>query len=191
MAKNQKLKLHLGCGPVILPGYVNVDHIKMPGVDVVMDLEHPPYPFKDNSVDEVYARHTFEHIENLLPMMEELHRICAPGAKIRITVPYFASPAYARDPTHKRKFNIDTFAFFSEVSPYSPMAFTVVKRRLNFFSSTGFMKSSWYSWPIDAIINLTKPVYQRFFVYYLPCSEVHFLLEVKKDGPASQKKKKK
>ena len=51
------MKINLGCGRNIMKGYVNVDKIKLRGVDVVHDLDKFPYPFKENSVDEIYARY--------------------------------------------------------------------------------------------------------------------------------------
>jgi predicted SAM-dependent methyltransferase len=92
-------KLHLGCGRDIKKGWVNVDIAPLPGVDMVVDLEKTPYPFRDNEFSEIEAHHTFEHIGNFMPMMEELHRICKPGAIIRVSVPYYASPAFWRDRT--------------------------------------------------------------------------------------------
>jgi SAM-dependent methyltransferase len=184
---NTSRKLHLGCGRVIKEGWLNTDIVKLPGVDVVFDLEKTPYPFKENQFLEVEAHHTFEHVGNFMEMMEELNRICAPGAIVRVSVPYFASPSFWRDPTHKRPFNIDTFTYFQGCW-YSKSHFIVRKRKLIFFSCRSFMKSRWYSVPIDFLINLSQPVYQRFFVYLLPASELHFVLEVQKEKKGKKKK---
>jgi predicted SAM-dependent methyltransferase len=37
-----KNRLNFGCGEKILSGYVNVDIVKRPGVDKVIDLEKTP-----------------------------------------------------------------------------------------------------------------------------------------------------
>lgn len=47
------LKLHLGCGRVHLPGYVNIDIEPFPEVDLVCDARNLPY--EDNSVDFIYS----------------------------------------------------------------------------------------------------------------------------------------
>ena len=42
-------KLNFGCGPEIMKGYVNMDILKLSGVDVVHNFNKFPYPFKDNA----------------------------------------------------------------------------------------------------------------------------------------------
>ena len=56
------MKLNLGCGSKILDGYTNVDKFDYYKPDVVHDLETFPYPFENNSVDEILISHVLEHI---------------------------------------------------------------------------------------------------------------------------------
>lgn len=44
--------------------------------------------------------------------MDELHRICASGAKLHVRVPFWNSEIVAVDPTHVRGFSEKTFGFF-------------------------------------------------------------------------------
>lgn len=53
------MKLHLGCGKKILPGYVNID-LYNPRADVEADVRTLPYA--DDSIDEILAVHVLEHI---------------------------------------------------------------------------------------------------------------------------------
>jgi SAM-dependent methyltransferase len=176
-----KRKLNLGCGTTIKKGWVNADIAPLPGVDAVMDIDKTPWKFKANQFNEVETFHTLEHIANFMEVMAEIHRVCEDGAIVKVSVPYFASPAYWRDPTHKRGFNIDTFVVFTNGEHYYTKArFKRLKRKLFYFSCRSFMKSRWYSLPFDLLINLCQPIYQRFFVYALPASEVHFILQVEK-----------
>jgi predicted SAM-dependent methyltransferase len=59
-----EVNLNLGCSSYIMPGWVNVDCRPLPGVDVVCDLEQIPWPWKDNSVDEVLMSHFLEHLDD-------------------------------------------------------------------------------------------------------------------------------
>ena len=91
-------KLNLGCSKDIKKGWVNLDIVKLPGVDVVHDLETFPYPFKDNTFDVILATQVLEHIENLPGLMKELARILKPGGKFIIEVPHFTSCTQYMDP---------------------------------------------------------------------------------------------
>ncbi len=72
------MKLNLGCGSEYLKGYINIDI--MQGVaDVVWDLNKCPYPFEDDSVDYVLAKHVLEHLDDVISVMNELHRIVKKG----------------------------------------------------------------------------------------------------------------
>ena len=46
------MRLNLGCGRDVREGYVNVDSLRLSGVDVVTDLFKMPWPWDDCSVDD-------------------------------------------------------------------------------------------------------------------------------------------
>jgi SAM-dependent methyltransferase len=113
------LRLNLGCGRNPIQGWINVDHVALPGVDVIADLNActtPPLPFADSSVDEFLLSHLLEHIPDVLPLMRELHRIAKPGALMTIHIPHGASDDAWEDPTHVRPYFPGSFGYFSQ--PY-------------------------------------------------------------------------
>ena len=107
----------LGCGPNKLSGSIGLDRRTGPGVDLVCDLERD-LPLKTNSVDVVRMSHVIEHLQNLLPFMEEVYRVCRPGAEVRVVVPYYTSRGAFRDPTHVRFITEDTFQYFEPPTDY-------------------------------------------------------------------------
>lgn len=114
-------KLNLGCGHHIRPpteGWVNLDIAKLPGVDIVWDIEKLPLPFKDSEFDEILAEDILEHTE-YIPVLRDLHRILKTGGKLAIRVPHFTSADNFSDPTHKKMFSILTFFFFTKNPPFS------------------------------------------------------------------------
>jgi len=133
--QDKPLKLNLGCGKNIKPkseGWINLDRIKLADVDVVHDLNKFPYPFADNTFEEIYGSNILEHLDDLMRVMEELHRISKPNAKIVICVPYYHSEGAFRDPTHKQFFHYLTFDYFTEGMPlsyYSKARFEIIKKR--------------------------------------------------------------
>lgn len=113
------LRLNLGCGRSALPGWVNVDQVPLPGVNLLANLDGfaregaRPFPYDDNSVDQFMMSHTIEHITNTLPLMQELHRIAKPDATITIRCPYGSSDDADEDPTHVRRYFLQSWLYFS------------------------------------------------------------------------------
>ena len=52
-------RLHVGCGSLILPGWINVDLESQPGVDHVLDVRRG-LPF--GNLRYVFAEHFLEHL---------------------------------------------------------------------------------------------------------------------------------
>lgn len=104
-------KLNLGCGGDIKEGYINLDSKKLPGVDVVWDIEKLPLPFQNEEFDEILANDILEHVE-YIPVLKDLHRILKQGGKLAIRVPHFTSKNNFADPTHKKMFSVFTFDYF-------------------------------------------------------------------------------
>ena len=126
-------KLHLGCGKKILKGWVNLDIVKGKGVDVVHNLEKFPYPFKENTFNEILADNVIEHLADIIKVMEELHRIGKNGCIVKIIVPYYNHHFAYQDPTHKHFFTLDSFDYFTKDSGYnyySGARFEIVDRKL-------------------------------------------------------------
>jgi predicted SAM-dependent methyltransferase len=93
------VKLHYGCGPRMLPGWVNIDGWPNPGIDLVTDLRQP-LPLASGSCDFIFSEHVFEHIDRAfrLRVLREFHRLLSPAGVMRIVVPdmELAVDAYRR-----------------------------------------------------------------------------------------------
>ena len=83
-----ELRLHLGCGPNPLSGWMNVDMYEFPGVDLVHDLRRP-LGFSSESVDAIYTAHVLEHISYRLAsyVLSQWLRVLKVGKYIQIAVP--------------------------------------------------------------------------------------------------------
>lgn len=82
--------VHLGCGEINHPAFINVDAIPYPHVHYVGDISRLTM-FADNSVDFMYASHCLEHVsyhETAL-VLAEWYRVLKPGGVLRLSVPDF------------------------------------------------------------------------------------------------------
>ena len=112
------MKLNLGCGSKKLDGYTNVDKFDYYKPDIVQDLETFPYPFKDDSVDEILLSHVLEHIgqtpEIYLKIIKEFYRVCHHGSLIKIFVPHPRHDNFLSDPTHVRPITVSGLQLFDK-----------------------------------------------------------------------------
>jgi len=77
------LKVQLGCGKNKLSGWVNCDVDPKMKPDKVFDL-NSKWPFKDESVDEIYSEFVVEHIRDLNNFIDESNRILKRGGNVRV-----------------------------------------------------------------------------------------------------------
>lgn len=107
------MKLHLGCGPNIRHGWVNMDSEAWPGVDIVRDALRG-LPFSDHTVEQVFSENFLEHIPQteVIWMMNELWRIVTPGGFMEHLIPQAGTPADMGDPTHLSRWTRDTLTYF-------------------------------------------------------------------------------
>jgi ubiquinone/menaquinone biosynthesis C-methylase UbiE len=110
------MKLNMGCGHNKLRGWVNVDLFSECSPDLVLDLEALPWPWPDDSVDQVLFNHSLEHLgqnaRTFLGIMKELYRVCQDGAQIQISVPHPRHDHFIDDPTHVRVITPGTLTLF-------------------------------------------------------------------------------
>lgn len=101
-------------------GLLTLDYNEDHDPDVVHDLETFPYPFKDNTFDEIHAYEVLEHTGNqgdykfFFKQFEELYRIIKPGGRLYASVPRWDSMWAWGDPSHKRVLNEGSLVFLSQ-----------------------------------------------------------------------------
>lgn len=111
-------KLDLACGQNKQEGFYGVDIAG--DADLIHDLTVMPWPFPDNSVEEIFVSHYVEHTyplggprDGLIAFMDEVWRICQHGAKVQIIHPYALSTRAFQDPTHTRFIPEVTWWYFN------------------------------------------------------------------------------
>lgn len=108
------IRLDVGCGNFKQKGYVGLDIGKLPGVDIVHDVQKFPWPVPDDCCFQILFSHLWEHIEPKyrFQIMDELWRICRHDGQLMIAAPYSGSYLEAAHPAHYSCPNELTFTFF-------------------------------------------------------------------------------
>jgi SAM-dependent methyltransferase len=105
------VKLELGEGRK-RPGTIRLGRRPGPETDVLADLE-AGLPLGDSVVDEVDTGDALAHTADFVGALEEVWRVCKPGALVHVCLPHATSVwAASRDPRHQRLYTIETFEYF-------------------------------------------------------------------------------
>lgn len=160
--------------------YVNVDINPRVGADVVHDLNQFPYPFKDEEFDEIQMDNVLEHLSDITKVLEELHRVSKPRAKITIVVPYFRSIWAWVDPTHKHCFTVDTLSYYDPSHVYcqryemsTTARFKILDRRFN-----QYIDKSWFRRLVLPLADRWPNFYETYFSHLYPMEDLTYHLEV-------------
>ena len=133
---------NLGCGNRKFPGWVNTDKVAACNPDQVVDLEHLPWPWPDDSVEEVMLSHVLEHLgqatDVYLGLIKELYRVCRDGAKITVIVPHPRHDHFLNDPTHVRAVTEEGLNMFSQASNRKLMALGAANTPLGVYMNVDF-----------------------------------------------------
>ncbi len=108
--EGRALRLHIGCGPRVLKGWVNIDLVFEPYENYMkyytdefygpnvrgtkddfleLDVTKDALPFSDNSVDVIYNEDFIEHLDQkqIMLFLAETFRVLKPGGVHRVTTP--------------------------------------------------------------------------------------------------------
>jgi predicted SAM-dependent methyltransferase len=87
------LKIHLGCGNALFPGWINVDcypPTPQPGIDILTIDVRRGLPLAGGSVAALFSEHFLEHLPFATVcgvILPEIRRVLEPGGHIHIGVP--------------------------------------------------------------------------------------------------------
>jgi SAM-dependent methyltransferase len=170
--------LDLGCGKKKRPGAVGVDCANHHNADVIHDLNVFPYPFESNSIDQVYLDNILEHLDKPIQVMEEVHRICKPGASVKVIAPYFRSVWAFIDPTHKTFYTVDSFSYYDprhiifKRYGYTNAKFLVKKIVFNETLECGLIKKL-----IVLLANRYPYRYEAYLSHLYPLDDITYYLQ--------------
>ncbi len=165
--------LELGCGQKkIVSHSTSVDINPRSRADVIHDLNRTPYPFENDSFDVLIAEHVLEHLEDMILVMQEVHRICRPSALVFVEVPHFSSSEFFTDPTHRHSFSTRSFDYFVPGTELHEFRYSTASFRKRNVHLSGFNRH------IERWVNRHLALYERRFAFLYPAHVIRFELEV-------------
>lgn len=176
VAVGQRRVLNLGAGEKRRADAINVDLVASTGPELVHDLNEFPWPLPDDHFREVLAFDVIEHLDDVIRVMEEVHRVCADGAVVRITLPHFSCANAFTDPTHRHYFGWFSFHYVTGEHQFS------------FYTDRRFRRlaSQIVFWPtlvnklVHRLANRFPAAYERRWAWMFPAWFLSFELQVVK-----------
>jgi predicted SAM-dependent methyltransferase len=106
--------LDVGCGINKRPGSIGIDRNPRSKADVLVDVDHIPFPFRDSSFDELQAIHVIEHVGDVFRTMEEFHRLVRAGGEVILATPHYTDFSSFCDPSHRWHLNSFSLRYFGK-----------------------------------------------------------------------------
>jgi SAM-dependent methyltransferase len=173
----QRRVLDLGCGNKKRRGAIGVDFNNRTAADVIHNLNSFPYPFEDSSFDEIYLDNTLEHLDDVMRVMEEVHRICVPRGLVKVIVPYFRSTWAYIDPTHKHFFTANSFSYFDPDNIIcTRYDYTLARFKPEKIVFNETLKNRWTKKIILKLANRWPQRYEYYFSHFYPLDDITFYL---------------
>jgi hypothetical protein len=165
------VRLDLGCGTKLRPGWIGVDLHVCPAVRVVGEVLR--LPFADAVAEEIWLDNVIEHVLDIPALMREVARVGRPGCRVHVLTPHFSSIASWRDPTHVHHLSWFSMEHFEKPATrhYAGGGFAVRGRELKFSRSLP-------GWIGRAIFALSPETYEKHFCFVFRARTLFFELEV-------------
>ena len=106
----KSVRVDVGCYVRKKQDFLGIDILRSANVDVQGDATR--LPLATSSVDELYSRHTLEHIPDIVQTLRECYRVCSDGGSVELIMPHFTSYEYYNDLSHIRPFAARTFDYY-------------------------------------------------------------------------------
>jgi SAM-dependent methyltransferase len=170
------MQVDLCCGNKKRKEAFGVDFVPGPKIDLVHDLDQAPWPLKDNSADDIFCEHGFEHVRDTVAFIRECHRVLRPDGILKIIVPHFSSRDSYANTTHLRHLSAYWYEPFINGHLADPnFCFEIVSSKVDFGEGLGSMIAKFL------VRLLGQRKWEKSWAFIYPGSDVHTVLKAKKN----------
>lgn len=160
------LVLDMACSNNKTDGAIGIDIDTNSSADIIFDLDKFPYPIRDNCIDLIISKHTFEHLKDPIRTLKEMYRIMKPSGEIKIEVPHFSSyTAYGIG--HKHIFTHREAVRMVEES----INCRIEQATITFYKS-------FRTFGIMYLANKYPINYERFWTYIFPAENIKITIKI-------------
>jgi SAM-dependent methyltransferase len=170
--------LQLGSGRKYHADAVNVDLVAATKPDIIHNLDITPWPLPSGHFREIWAFDVIEHLDDVVRAMEEIHRVAAPDAVVKITVPHYSCANAFTDITHRHYFSAASFNYFTgdnEFDFYTESRFR--KQAANIVFAPSLVNKV-----VHRLANRYTAAYERRWAWLFPAWFLYVELVVVKGG---------
>lgn len=116
-------RLDLGGGHAPTPGHINIDLVPEATIQWNLNEGLPKKTYGElmnevNNVEGIRCHQLIEHLDTIIPLMNDCYRAMLPDALFEISTPYAGTIQWYQDPTHKRAYVPESFLYFVDNSPF-------------------------------------------------------------------------
>ena len=165
------MKLNLGCSSDYRQGWVNHDitnkdiYHQTVNPDIEWDLNEYPWPWEDNTFDEICASAILEHLDSKTKPWKELYRIAKSKCKLFVNVPHYSGTSAYDDITPLHQYS--TFALNRAGQMFG---WKVISGKII------FSRNKYLCW-VTPIIKIWPRFYERFLCGIFPSQELDWWFE--------------
>lgn len=169
------MHVDLGCGKKKSKDAVGIDADPQSDADIICNIGAEPIPLDDSSVDKVTATQFFEHLDDPIPVLNEVCRILKDNGELFIEVPHYSSHI-AHGLGHKQYYSHKEIVRMLKHDVLFDL--DIVKAEITFYKS--FRRVG-----IHYLANKFPTTYERFWAYIFPAENLKVTARVRKNRPAS------
>ena len=169
--------LHIGSGLAPFPGAVTLDMNAGVCPDHVCNIDEDRLPFADESFDAVLMFNVFEHVDQKIQVLEEIHRVLRMEGRVYILAPHFSSTSQHTDPTHKNGIGTRTLDYVVEKTDIGKNFGFYSNVRFSYIESMITLSRAWALVPgLTRLVNRYSASWEEYWCYIVRGAGLFWIL---------------